>query len=145
MGNRTHALTSSSYDSNPRLGAQRQLGRRGSGILIERGLAWEGRPGLFGVRCARQAQLRWDRSHLPKSCVLDCLVTLTPGKHSAAGSRRPGCCSETPQNRNRKTVRAPRSGRKASMSKILLVEDNENNRDMLSRRLIRKEFQVVIA
>ena len=31
------------------------------------------------------------------------------------------------------------------MSKILLVEDNENNRDMLSRRLIRKEFQVVIA
>jgi len=31
------------------------------------------------------------------------------------------------------------------MSKILLVEDNEMNRDMLSRRLERKEFQVVIA
>jgi CheY-like chemotaxis protein len=31
------------------------------------------------------------------------------------------------------------------MPKILLVEDNELNRDMLSRRLERKGFQVVIA
>ncbi|RKZ70908.1 MAG: response regulator, partial [Gammaproteobacteria bacterium] len=31
------------------------------------------------------------------------------------------------------------------MSKILLVEDNEMNRDMLSRRLDRKGFEVVIA
>lgn len=31
------------------------------------------------------------------------------------------------------------------MSKILLVEDNEMNRDMLSRRLERKGFQVVCA
>jgi len=31
------------------------------------------------------------------------------------------------------------------MHKILLVEDNEMNRDMLSRRLIRKGFQVDIA
>jgi CheY-like chemotaxis protein len=31
------------------------------------------------------------------------------------------------------------------MSKILLVEDNEMNRDMLSRRLGRKGFEVVIA
>ena len=31
------------------------------------------------------------------------------------------------------------------MSKILIVEDNEMNRDMLSRRLERKGFQVVIA
>jgi len=31
------------------------------------------------------------------------------------------------------------------MSKILLVEDNEMNRDMLSRRLNRKGFEVVIA
>jgi CheY-like chemotaxis protein len=31
------------------------------------------------------------------------------------------------------------------MSKILLVEDNEMNRDMLSRRLARKQFDVVIA
>ena len=31
------------------------------------------------------------------------------------------------------------------MSKILLVEDNEMNRDMLSRRLERKEFEVLIA
>jgi two-component system cell cycle response regulator DivK len=32
-----------------------------------------------------------------------------------------------------------------SMKKILLVEDNEMNRDMLSRRLARKDFEVVIA
>jgi two-component system cell cycle response regulator DivK len=31
------------------------------------------------------------------------------------------------------------------MSKILLVEDNEMNRDMLMRRLERKDFEVVIA
>jgi len=31
------------------------------------------------------------------------------------------------------------------MSKILLVEDNEDNRDMLSRRLKRKNFEVVLA
>lgn len=31
------------------------------------------------------------------------------------------------------------------MSKILLVEDNEMNRDMLSRRLIRQGFEVDIA
>ena len=32
-----------------------------------------------------------------------------------------------------------------TMSKILLVEDNEMNRDMLSRRLERKAFEVAIA
>lgn len=31
------------------------------------------------------------------------------------------------------------------MSVILLVEDNEMNRDMLSRRLVRKGFEVIIA
>ncbi|MCL2931427.1 MAG: response regulator [Trichodesmium sp. MAG_R03] len=31
------------------------------------------------------------------------------------------------------------------MVKILLVEDNEMNRDMLSRRLMRKNFEVIIA
>jgi len=31
------------------------------------------------------------------------------------------------------------------MAKILLVEDNEMNRDMLSRRLQRKGFEVVVA
>src|SRR5919198_2317394 len=31
------------------------------------------------------------------------------------------------------------------MPKVLLVEDNEMNRDMLSRRLQRREFEVVIA
>jgi len=31
------------------------------------------------------------------------------------------------------------------MSKILLVEDNELNRDMLSRRLLRKGYEVVMA
>lgn len=31
------------------------------------------------------------------------------------------------------------------MSKILLVEDNEMNRDMLSRRLLKKGYEVVMA
>jgi len=31
------------------------------------------------------------------------------------------------------------------MSKILLVEDNEMNRDMLTSRLERKGFEVIIA
>ena len=31
------------------------------------------------------------------------------------------------------------------MPKVLLVEDNEMNRDMLSRRLIRRGFEVVVA
>jgi len=31
------------------------------------------------------------------------------------------------------------------MAKILLIEDNELNRDMLSRRLVRKGFEVVTA
>jgi two-component system, cell cycle response regulator DivK len=31
------------------------------------------------------------------------------------------------------------------MAKVLLVEDNEMNRDMLSRRLIRRGFEVVLA
>ena len=31
------------------------------------------------------------------------------------------------------------------MTKILLVEDNEMNRDMLSRRLTRQGYEVVIA
>ena len=31
------------------------------------------------------------------------------------------------------------------MTKVLLVEDNEMNRDMLSRRLVRKGFQVLVA
>ena len=31
------------------------------------------------------------------------------------------------------------------MAKILLVEDNEMNRDMLSRRLIRKGYEVVVS
>jgi two-component system, cell cycle response regulator DivK len=33
----------------------------------------------------------------------------------------------------------------AAMTKVLLVEDNEMNRDMLSRRLARRGFQVVCA
>jgi len=35
--------------------------------------------------------------------------------------------------------------REIPMPKILLVEDNEDNRDMLSRRLIRKGYEVSLA
>jgi CheY-like chemotaxis protein len=35
--------------------------------------------------------------------------------------------------------------RGGQMSKIVLVEDNEDNRDMLSRRLTRKGYEVLIA
>ena len=31
------------------------------------------------------------------------------------------------------------------MAKILLVEDNEMNRDMLSRRLVKRGYEVVVA
>jgi CheY-like chemotaxis protein len=31
------------------------------------------------------------------------------------------------------------------MAKILVVEDNEMNRDMLSRRLVRKKYEVLVA
>ena len=37
------------------------------------------------------------------------------------------------------------SGKGAGMGKILLVEDNQMNRDMLSRRLRRKGFEVLLA
>src|SRR5215510_2524712 len=37
------------------------------------------------------------------------------------------------------------AGRSSDVAKILLVEDNEMNHDMLSRRLTRRGFQVVIA
>ena len=33
----------------------------------------------------------------------------------------------------------------AAMSKILIVEDNEMNRDMLSRRLTRRGYEIVVA
>ena len=36
-------------------------------------------------------------------------------------------------------------GREDKMAKILLVEDNEMNRDMLSRRLKKKGYEVVMA
>ena len=41
--------------------------------------------------------------------------------------------------------RWPQEIRKTPMPKILLVEDNEDNRDMLSRRLARKRYEVVLA
>src|SRR5687767_6572973 len=44
------------------------------------------------------------------------------------------------------TPRSPGTqSRTATMAKILLVEDNEYNRDMLVRRLERRGFQVVVA
>ena len=35
--------------------------------------------------------------------------------------------------------------RGCSVAKVLLVEDNEMNRDMLSRRLIKRDYEVVMA
>jgi CheY-like chemotaxis protein len=43
------------------------------------------------------------------------------------------------------TPAGPQEERTANVAKILLVEDNEMNRDMLSRRLQRKGYEVVIA
>jgi CheY-like chemotaxis protein len=35
--------------------------------------------------------------------------------------------------------------RRLVLSKVLIVEDNEMNRDMLSRRLVRRGFEVIVA
>jgi len=50
------------------------------------------------------------------------------------------------------SVRAPPEGEstlgvlfEVTVSKILIVEDNEMNRDMLSRRLLRKGYEVIMA
>src|SRR3982074_2056876 len=43
-----------------------------------------------------------------------------------------------------KGTRPRRASMEETLSKILLVEDNEINRDMLSRRLAKKGFQVVL-
>src|SRR5205085_6502084 len=40
---------------------------------------------------------------------------------------------------------APRAIKSDSMARILLVEDNEMNRDMLSRRLLRKGHEITMA
>src|SRR5206468_5609888 len=61
--------------------------------------------------------------------------------HSAVHSA--GCAGGA-GDENCQLNRAVRRGA-AEMSKILLVEDNEMNRDMLSRRLIRKGYEVVMA
>jgi CheY-like chemotaxis protein len=42
-------------------------------------------------------------------------------------------------------VRHPALETGRQMPKILLVEDNELNRDMLSRRLARKQYEVIVA
>ena len=46
---------------------------------------------------------------------------------------------------NRVSNRAPPGGGARAMAKILLVEDNDMNRDMLSRRLQRKGHEVLMA
>jgi two-component system cell cycle response regulator DivK len=43
------------------------------------------------------------------------------------------------------TIMVRQSGEEAPMAKILLVEDNEYNRDMLSRRLAKRGYEVVFA
>ena len=42
-------------------------------------------------------------------------------------------------------VAVVRRGLSAGMNKILIVEDNEMNRDMLSRRLTRRGYEIVVA
>ena len=42
-------------------------------------------------------------------------------------------------------VAVVRRGVSAGMNKILIVEDNEMNRDMLSRRLTRRGYEIVVA
>ena len=44
-----------------------------------------------------------------------------------------------------KTDRSSRNREGAPMPRLLVVEDNEMNRDMLSRRLIRKKYDVLVA
>lgn len=51
----------------------------------------------------------------------------------------------TLENRLGNTYNGARDRADILMTKILLVEDNEMNRDMLSRRLIRKGYEVIIA
>src|SRR5882762_5363889 len=45
----------------------------------------------------------------------------------------------------RKRQKSPLRVEGAEVAKILIVEDNEMNRDMLSRRLIRRGYQIVMA
>ena len=62
----------------------------------------------------------------------------TPGRGYAS---RCGC--HWPLRRTRPP--SPTTRKETDMTKILLVEDNELNRDMLSRRLIRRGYEVVMA
>src|ERR1700722_3346668 len=57
------------------------------------------------------------------------------------GHQRGGAAAAGTRSGQRECV----SKKRRQMIKVLLVEDNEMNRDMLSRRLIRRGFQVVFA
>ncbi len=67
-------------------------------------------------------------------------ATLGPEPTADSWTRIPAANLRPPQNRGP----APESG-KGTMTKILLVEDNEMNRDMLSRRLVKRGFEIETA
>ena len=60
------------------------------------------------------------------------------------GHQRGGAAAACTRGGQRERL-SKKSKRGRQMAKVLLVEDNEMNRDMLSRRLIRRGFQVVFA
>ena len=62
---------------------------------------------------------------------------------SAASARR--CRHRQQRVQHTPAAEQPTAVRDSLMPKILLVEDNEMNRDMLSRRLVRNGIEVVVA
>ena len=68
-----------------------------------------------------------------------------PGARRRPRSRREELLAGRSPNRCVPACSMPDGGVADAMAKILLVEDNEMNRDMLSRRLIRSGYEVAMA
>ena len=66
-------------------------------------------------------------------------IPLLPEQHSAHGTANPGLCDPDHGGIGGRVVYS------MLMPKVLIVEDNEMNRDMLSRRLARRGLVVVMA
>ncbi len=75
------------------------------------------------------------------------LLVLTKGAQplSSLGSALAAIARQPAQKVVRMTISPVELKEQSAMPKILLVEDNEMNRDMLSRRLLRNGFEVVMA